>query len=78
MQRTVSAGSAGTASSRSASQEAIRAGMSPGGRNTGSSGSITNFSGGCRAASASSEPSEDSGQPRRLSCSSQRPITLRR
>ncbi len=52
--------------------------MSPGGRNTGSSGSITNVSGGSRAASPSSEPSEASGQRRRLSCSSHSPITLRR
>ena len=78
MQRTVSAGPAGTASPRSPSQAAIRPGMSPGGRNTGSSGSITNLSDGSLAASSSSDPSEAPGQARRLSCSSHSPVTLRR
>ncbi len=78
MQRTVPAGPSGAASPRPASHEVILAGMSPGGRNTGSSGSITNVSGGIRAASPSSESSEDPGQWRRLSCSSHSPVTLRR
>jgi hypothetical protein len=51
--------------------------MSPGGRNTGSSGSITERAGN-DAASASSSVTEASGHARKHSCSSHNPITLRR
>jgi len=61
---------------------ATRAGMSPGGRNTASSGSITDRSAGFRAASASSA-GRSGGAPRPAhtrtdSWSSHSPITLRR
>ena len=54
MQRTTAGGSAGGRWPVRRAASAIRAGMSPGGRNTGSSGSTTTCSGGIRAASSSS------------------------
>ena len=60
----------------------MRAGMSPGGRNAGSSGSTTVRNAGIRAASASSAVRSGArpraAQTRTDSCSSHSPITLRR
>jgi hypothetical protein len=80
MHRTISAGPDGDGSPRSDSHETIRAGMSPGGRNTGSSASMTNRSGGTEPAAASSDSSDPAAEPqhRTHSCSSHSPVTLRR
>ena len=83
MQRTIAAGADGRPlAGRPGSASAIRAGMSPGGRNTGSSGSNTGPPAGSSAASASSGREVDSARPpphvRSDSWSSHRPITLRR
>ncbi len=82
MHRTMAARPSGTGWPVRWAAAAIRAGMSPGGRNTGSSGSMTVTSGGCRAAAPSrsgrSTGGPASAQPRTDSCSSHNPITLRR
>ena len=80
MQRATSAGPSGTGSPARAQAAASRLGMSPGGRNTGSSVSTTEVSGASPAASASRSPSSTARpaarQPRSDSCSSHRPVTL--
>jgi hypothetical protein len=80
MHRTSSAGLAGTGQPRADNHEQMRAGMSPGGRNTGSSASTTNRSGRSRAAAASSDSTDPAAGPqlRRHSCRSHSPVTLRR
>ena len=82
MQRTVAARVEGGAAPARRQASSIRLGMSPGGRNTASSGSMTGPPAGSAAASDSSRPSS-SGWPARshvrsVSWSSHRPMTLRR
>ncbi len=82
MQRTVSAGQRGGGWPERRQASSILAGMSPGGRKAGSSGSMTGPPGGSSPAAASSQ-GRSSGCPLRShtrsdSCSSQRPVTLRR
>ena len=82
MQRTVSACDCGGVCPVRAASAAIRAGMSPGGRNVGPSTSTTVVSAGTRAAAASrsgrSAGSPASFQVRIDSWSTHRPMTLRR
>ena len=82
MQRTTTSGCGSAMAGRVAGRPAIRAGMSPGGRKTGSSGSIRGPPAGS-AAAAASRSARSTSSPRRLhvrsdSDSSHRPMTLRR
>ena len=80
MHRTICGGSDGAGSPREDSHETIRSGIPPGGRNTGSSASITNRKAGTAAADKSSDSSDPAAEPqhRTHSCSSHSPVTLRR
>ncbi len=82
MQRTVSAWPSGTGWPERRQASLILAGMSPGGRKAGSSGSTSGPPRGSSPAAASCRGSSPGSPARRHtrmdSCKSQRPVTLRR